>query len=242
MPTLLMRLEGPMQSWGSTSRFSVRDTELEPTKSGVIGLICAALGKARSDVEDPALPPLSSLAALRFGVRVDRRGTLARDYQTVGGSRRKGEGGVAKADGGRPQPVITERYYLADASFVAGLEGADEALLRTLLTALRLPHWPLYLGRRAYVPSRPIGERVSDLSLEAALRTVPLASARLTLGHSQESGRQGDVWMVLETSPDASSGEIHADVPVSLEQRRFGPRYVQRLRVDPSSMEVEESA
>ena len=34
MSTLLMRLAGPMQSWGTQSRFTVRDTGREPSKSG----------------------------------------------------------------------------------------------------------------------------------------------------------------------------------------------------------------
>ena len=60
MPTLLLRLVGPMQSWGTTSRFDERDTQLEPSKSGVLGLICAALGRDRSE-------PVEDLAALRMG-------------------------------------------------------------------------------------------------------------------------------------------------------------------------------
>lgn len=44
MSTLLMRLAGPLQSWGTTSRFDQRDTGKEPSKSGVIGLMAAALG------------------------------------------------------------------------------------------------------------------------------------------------------------------------------------------------------
>ena len=46
--TLLLRLAGPMQSWGLESRFDQRDTGREPSKSGVLGLICAALGKPRT--------------------------------------------------------------------------------------------------------------------------------------------------------------------------------------------------
>ena len=64
MNVLLLRLVGPMQSWGVQSRFSVRDTGLEPSKSGVIGLICAALGRARSE-------PVADLAAFKMGVRVE---------------------------------------------------------------------------------------------------------------------------------------------------------------------------
>ena len=47
MPVLLMRLAGPMQSWGTQSRFLHRDTGREPSKSGVIGVLCAALGRPR---------------------------------------------------------------------------------------------------------------------------------------------------------------------------------------------------
>jgi CRISPR system Cascade subunit CasD len=90
--TLLLRLAGPMQSWGTQSRFGIRDTGLEPSKSGVIGLLCAALGWGREhDVTD--------LAELRMGVRVDRAGVLRTDYHTVGGGRVGGERyGVPKAN------------------------------------------------------------------------------------------------------------------------------------------------
>ena len=37
MSTLLLRLAGPMQSWGTDSKFDVRRTGREPSKSGVIG-------------------------------------------------------------------------------------------------------------------------------------------------------------------------------------------------------------
>ena len=39
MSTLLLRLAGPLQSWGTDSKFEVRRTENEPSKSGVIGLV-----------------------------------------------------------------------------------------------------------------------------------------------------------------------------------------------------------
>ena len=43
-PYLLLWLEGPLQSWGHDSRFGRRDTLPFPTKSGVLGMVCAALG------------------------------------------------------------------------------------------------------------------------------------------------------------------------------------------------------
>ena len=72
MHTLLLRLSGPLQSWGVQSRFSIRDTGLEPSKSGVVGLLCAALGRPRS-------APVDDLAALQMGVRVDQQGHLTYD-------------------------------------------------------------------------------------------------------------------------------------------------------------------
>ncbi|WP_052850922.1 type I-E CRISPR-associated protein Cas5/CasD [Streptomyces avicenniae] len=75
---LLIRLAGPLQSWGIRSRFAQRDTHTRPTKSGVIGLCAAALGLERDD-------PLDELGSVLFGVRADRSGTLLRDYHTVGG-------------------------------------------------------------------------------------------------------------------------------------------------------------
>ena len=70
MPTLLLRLAAPMQSWGVSSRFTVRDTLREPTKSGVVGLIAAALGRPRT-------VQLDDLATLRMGVRIDQPGRVA---------------------------------------------------------------------------------------------------------------------------------------------------------------------
>ena len=47
MSTLLLRLAGPLQAWGNDSKFETRRTGREPSKSGVIGLLAAALGKKK---------------------------------------------------------------------------------------------------------------------------------------------------------------------------------------------------
>jgi CRISPR system Cascade subunit CasD len=154
-----------MQSWGVQSRFTTRDTGLEPSKSGVVGLLAAALGRPRHETVD-------DLAALRMGARVDREGSLERDFQTA----QK----VVRADGSGTQTVTSERYYLADADFLIGLEG-DEALLRQLDTSLASPVWPLCLGRKAFPPGMPVrlpdapprGPGLRQGSLEEALEAYP---------------------------------------------------------------------
>jgi CRISPR system Cascade subunit CasD len=139
MATLLFQLAGPMQSWGTQSRFPRRDTDREPSKSGVVGLLCAALGRPRE-------APIDDLAALRMGVRVDREGLLLRDYHTAQN--------VRKASGGMKPTELSQRFYLADAVFLVGMEG-EPVVLQMLDQALRVPVWPLFLGRKAFVPGAP---------------------------------------------------------------------------------------
>ena len=50
MTVLLLRLAGPLQAWGVKSRFTVRSTELEPTRSGIIGMLAAGIGGSFSTV------------------------------------------------------------------------------------------------------------------------------------------------------------------------------------------------
>ena len=133
--TFLFRLAGPMQSWGTQSRFLVRDTGAEPSKSAIVGLLCAALGKPR-DKSPEDRPRLSELAALRLAVRSDREGEVRLDYHTAGGSRSFGdEYGVIRADGRPGGTVVSRRYYLTDAEFLVGIEG-ERPLLETIAAAL----------------------------------------------------------------------------------------------------------
>lgn len=138
--TLLFRLKGPMQSWGFRSRFDYRDTALEPTRSGVIGLICAAMGIARGE-------DITRFDTIRMGVRVDREGRPERDYHTALD--------VIKAGGSGTDTVVSRRDYLADASFTVGFESENKSLLDDIAKALRNPEWPLFLGRKAFPLSVP---------------------------------------------------------------------------------------
>lgn len=206
MATLLMRVQGPMQSWGTTSRFDERDTQLEPSKSGVLGLACAALGRDRHE-------EVSDLAALRMGVRVEREGVPLRDYQTATG--------VVIASSGKPdhgRTVVSPRFYLSDAVFLVGLEG-EHTLLATIQAALRQPVWPLALGRKSFVPSMPVELKggLLDQPLESALATWPC----LLTGEAPLGARR----LLLE---HATEGSVRLDQPVApFAQRRFGPRFVQ---------------
>lgn len=205
MATLLLRLQGPLQSWGTTSRFDERDTQLEPSKSGVLGLLCAALGRDRAE-------PVDDLAALRMGVRVDREGVPMRDYQTATGVLIAGS---AKADLGRT--VVSPRYYLSDAAFIVGLEGDDLPLLQAAHQALHHPVWPLALGRKSFVPSVPV-------CLPDGLVQQPLREALQGYDSDHHVRPSHRMRLLLET---ATEGAIRLDQPLApFSQRRFGPRCV----------------
>ncbi len=208
MATLLLRLAAPLQSWGVDSKFETRKTNREPTKSGVVGLLAAALGIGREEPEK--LIPLNQL---RFGVRVDQEGDFLVDYHVA----RKEE---KTRKGEKIVPYITYRHYLTDAIFLAGLESQDDAFLCDLAQALRNPVYPLFLGRRSCPPTMPLCLGIRQKDLETALAEEPaLAPAWRRPGPAP--GR-----MVLDAAPGEPGAVPQRDLPLSFSQthRQFGYR------------------
>lgn len=216
MPTLLLRLVGPMQSWGTTSRFDQRDTGKEPSKSGVIGLLAAAMGIDRNNWVD-----LEPLTRLSMGVRHDRSGIPKRDYQTAGCA---ASDTIIKADGTQAKGggVVSQRFYIADAAFLVGLNSNDKSLLERAHAALLDPVWTLALGRKSYVPSEPIWieKGIQDASLIEAFRHFRwIASSR--------RGEQSPDRLLVSLESDDGTGVLKMDQPLSsFAERRFGVRFV----------------
>ncbi|MFW6695493.1 type I-E CRISPR-associated protein Cas5/CasD [Streptomyces sp. MAR4 CNX-425] len=218
MSVLLLQLAGPLQSWGASSRFARRSTESAPTKSGVLGLLAAAQGRPRT-------ADLSDLAALRFGVRVDQPGTRVRDFHTA-----------HHQVSGKAMPV-TERFYLADAVFLAAVEGG-RALIEELRTAVRAPHFLPFLGRRACPPARRLDLGVRhDTGLEGALREHPWLAAAWYRRQTTRAAPDR-LPVLLDSAPDDPPGDIVADQPLSFDPRHR--RYARRsVRVDGVPRPVE---
>ncbi len=202
MPTLLLRLRAPMMSWGDHSRFTIRDSRREPTKSAVIGLLCAALGR-------PRWQPVHDLATLKMGARVNREGVVQCDYHTVLDS--------IKSSGSKGDTVISKRYYVADADYLVGLEG-DRTFLETLDSALQSPIWQLYLGRKSFVPSCPVQVGIADDPLLKALEH------RIQLKNSPTRKLPARLRCLVEV---ADSLDVRQDVPIDWQKRLFGSRCVQ---------------
>jgi len=229
--SLVLRLAGPLQSWGRQSQFSRRDTASEPTKSGIVGLLAAAQGRRRSD-------PIEDLVALRLGVRVDRPGELLRDFHTVSDYRGRPLLSVGVGRDRRQVPTapkkltaVTYRYYLSDAVFVAAL-GGDTALLRGLADAVLSPAFPLALGRRSCPPTAPLLLRAPDGELlwpgdpAQVLATVPWQAVT-----HRQAEPPGPLPLVID---DPTGPEERADQPLSFDPltRGFSTRRVSAGRVD----------
>ena len=136
MHYVALNLEGALQAWGADSRFRTRRTRTTPTKSGVVGLICAALGRSRND-------DISDVAALRLAVRTERTGTVIKDFHTA-------------REVGEDNSNLSYRYYLAGARFIALVGTEDKELADKIAYALQRPVFAPALGRRSCVPSAPV--------------------------------------------------------------------------------------
>ena len=134
MRTILLKFAGPLQSWGTNSRFEVRSTDRYPSRSAVVGVLAASFGYSRDDER------IREFDKLDYAVRVDQPGELLNDYHVA---RR------FKPNGAIDQVYVTERHYLQDAVFVVALGNDDEQLMTDIEHALKHPYFQPFLGRRS---------------------------------------------------------------------------------------------
>jgi CRISPR system Cascade subunit CasD len=178
---------------------------------------------------------LKPFANMRFGVRIDQPGIIKRDYHTALD--------VIRASGtGKEKTAVTNRYYLSDASFLAGLESKQNSFLLKAYNALKNPVWPLYLGRKSFVPSVPVylPDGMQECNLEDALidynyeveefrrydliKRGTIIPVELTDEEGKEKDEANLLLMLENISPE---GSLYMDQPVSsFSKRKFGSRYV----------------
>ena len=210
-PTLLLWLEAPLQSWGFDSRFGRRDSLDFPTRSGVLGLLCCAMGAGGEQREWLELMARQTQTVLAFGLSKEGkagarkalpRQPLLRDFHMVGSGYddqdiwqsllipKTSEG--KKAVGGGTK--MTYRYYLQDMAF-AVLLTVPEAEAQVIATALQAPVWDLYLGRKNCVPTDFIYRGLFADEQQARQAALELATAkeRLALFQVLEGEHEGEV-------------------------------------------------
>ena len=241
-------LDGPMQSWGASSRFTRRETEAFPTKSALLGLLAAAAGidKHSSD-EAEKLAPFSALrlTVYRLPRATGRLVGRLSDFHTVGGGYdarasafdkmsipRKASGGASA------NAVITHRTYLNEARFIAAFEG-DAATIAASVRHLANPVWGVWFGRKTCLPAMPLCP-VEDLDSHAATRAL-IGRIQHWEEHTRRSSLPSDLaptqlerW--AEPAADQlQPGDFHLhDQPVTFGQREFYSRPVRRSAASDS--------
>ena len=225
---LALLLDGPLQSWGFASRFQLRSTGLHPSKSGVLGLVCAAMGLAKGSSEERATLPdlaelkMSSVTVPRLEPHSDAVELPVRrleDFHTVLNTR--------LADGTmNNDAVITRRQYLLDARFGVILEG-ERALLGRVAAALQDPVWGVWLGRKSCIPATPLFVGLAESRAEAW-------KAILRACRSDEEKPMEAFTTVTEVDRFADGTDSLSDQPVSFgdgtssgpDGRRFAARRI----------------
>ncbi len=223
---LALLLDAPLQSWGFASQFQRRTTGLHPTKSGVIGMICAAMGIGKGTLQErETIPQLTALTMTSIAIpRGSNPARRTEDFHTVLNTRR--------ASGTmNPDPVVTRRQYLLDARFGVILTG-DRLLLDRIAVGLQDPTWGVWLGRKNCIPARPVFVGLynsREESWQAMLRSLAMDETSLLESFTR-----------VEDVNDFTAGtDSYNDQPVSFgcadsssEGRVYG---VRRIRLEPGT-------
>ena len=208
---LVLRLEGPLQSWGENAKWDFRDSSTMPTKSGIVGLLGCAMGQERGS---QVLVELAQ--SITVAIRADRPGAKFVDFQTVQGKPLK------TADGGKRSnnTILSPHAYLQDASFTVFIDTTAEWQQR-IISALENPRWCMYLGRKNCVPSRPIlADRMEAADLMEALKEYPAAE------------RAGKTMTYECEHPDSTAASIQRPDDLIGTNRQFQLRRVWRGSVE----------
>ncbi len=208
---LALNFDAPLQSWGYQSKFDRRTTLAYPTRSGVIGVLCAALGVDRSNKDG-----LARLDELVVDVYVLRQGGRITDYHTIGGGydpSRQRRSICRTAEGKVGNTVQTRREYLEDARFGVVVSGSSH-LIEELAGAIASPKWGGWLGRKACIPAARVGEGIFD-TLEDALQRLCTVT-----------GVAAPERRAKEVAAFSDGDDTLMDRPLDFAKRQFAPRRV----------------
>lgn len=204
--------DAPLQSWGYQSRFDRRTSLSYPTRSGVMGMLCAAMGIDRGDTGGLKRFRQIGMTTYEFGQE-----PRMVDYHTVGGGydRQNAPQNIpAIADSGKPgQTVQSYREYLQNARFGVVLEGTSH-FIRQIAAALENPQWGIWLGRKSCIPADIVCQGVYSSLAEAQEKLERLA---------KETVRR----IVREVAEFDEGTDTLNDMPLDFSgERKFAPRRV----------------
>lgn len=229
-PYLLLWLEAPLQSWGHDSKFGRRDSLDFPTKSGVLGLFCCALGATGKQTEwlarwaEGDMQIQAYVLAGKDGEALPRQ-PLMRDFHMVGSGYDDGDpwqtllipktSDGKKAVGGGAK--MTYRYYLQDMAFAVTVQGAREDLTE-VEAALHNPVWDLYLGRKNCAPTEFIAQGIYESADQAMAKAQQLADSkrRLPAFRVLQGEHEGEVFTLNDVPLQFGEHKLYRDRRVTV--------------------------
>lgn len=239
---LLLRLYGPLASWGEIAVGESRHSAVHPSRSALLGLLGAALGIDRSD--EAGQQALSR--GYRFAIKLECAGSPLRDYHTiqVGVAPRKFQFRSRRQElaADKVDTILSAREYRCDSLALVAVEALADAPadLEELAEALRRPHFPLYLGRKSCPLAVPLlPQQVCVASLREALDDTELPSLLALLDKHQPqqawpSRQDRQAFQLIQAryywedgmqaGMQASFDTWRHDQPVSRSRWQFAPR------------------
>ena len=224
----LFTLYGPMASWGEIAVGEIRGSANRPTRSALIGLLCAALGVERDN--DPVQHAV--VDSYRFAVKVENQGVPIRDFHTW--QKPKPKRGVkweTRREELQAEVIhtgLSSREYVCDAQYTVCLWISGDAppfSLEAIRSAIGNPRFVLYLGRKACPPGLPI---VMEL---VSAGSVKEAFAQFDVKRSQRPRfglRSADPLFFWDEDPhigmDAYDSFTRRDVPRNRKAWQFSER------------------
>lgn len=209
-------MSGPLQTWGTSSRFETRHTDFYPSKSAIIGIISACLGYKRDDNR------ILKLNELDFAVRIDQDGNIFRDYHIAQ---------KFKPNGDFDRTYVTNRYYMEDAVCIVSISHSEEIFIKEIENALRYPYFQPFMGRRSIpLPLDFIIDSTDDSAVES-LKNLPWQAMEWYKKRSPK-----EINLSIYADADLIEGgvkNIRRDKVISFSQkeRKFGPRYESRIDI-----------
>ena len=149
MKTLILKTEG-MSAYGLQTFDVHRRINHFPTRSGIIGLLSAAMGITRDRFDE--IHALSQ--QLQIAVQVNQAGEKIVDYHTVQNFRSP-HGKIQ--NGTKP----TYREYWCDSAYTFAICGQDK-VIDTLAKQVKSPVFSLFQGRKSCPLTRPLFETLTD--------------------------------------------------------------------------------
>lgn len=208
---LALYLDAPLQSWGASSQFDCRTSNSSPTKSGIIGLLCASLGIARSDEQQIAI-----LASLNMEVYILDPGSRMSDFHTIGADKDNLAGLIKTANEEKGGTVLTYREYLENAKFGILLFGQKE-IIKKCAHALKNPKWGVWFGRKSCIPAAPIFSGLFETYDEGKQHLLQKRS------HTNDTNR---IATFTDTANLENQFDSQPDHPINFETRQFKRRWI----------------